>query len=121
MNRYEKPYQKIIDDMNRQLLEQQVQDIDRKLRKQIGELEKLKQAKMAIQFTNLEKILLQSVHTKFKYIVRDASGQLFIYENEPHKVEEYWYATGDGGRNTFPYNHLFGEVQWTNQKPIAFR
>ena len=47
MNGYEKPYQKIIDDMNRQLLEQQVQDIDRKLRKQIGELEKLKQAKKA--------------------------------------------------------------------------
>lgn len=121
MNRYEKPYQKIIDDMDRKLPEQQVRDINRKLRKQIDELEKLKQAKMVIQFTDLEKILLQSVHTKFKYIVRDASGQLFIYENEPHKVEEYWYAKGTGRCNTLPYNHLFGEIQWTNHKPVTFR
>lgn len=46
-----------------------------------------------IFITYFEKILINTLPEKWKYIARDKNGKLYVYSEEPKKSEDgYWYV-----------------------------
>lgn len=68
------------------------------------------------KLTEAEKVILENLTKEYKYIARDNSGTLYIYDNKPKK---------DGGNVWFSYNynyfdlfqHLFQFIKWEDEEP----
>ena len=42
-------------------------------------------------FTDIEKRILEETGKSYKWIARDESGRLYIYDTKPYKDKEYGY------------------------------
>lgn len=63
-----------------------------------------------------EKIILQNIDSKYKYIARDYSGKLYIYIEEPKKHDNFWIAP-ETSKTFHLFNHLFKMVKWEDEEP----
>lgn len=80
--------------------------------------------KEIFRVTEDEKVILRSLSNAFRFIVRNMSGKLFLFELEPHKnyVYNIWTRSksgfGVGETVDFEiYNHLFDYIKWEDEKP----
>jgi hypothetical protein len=71
--------------------------------------------------TEQEKVILQSIDPKFKYIARDKDGTLCAYTVEPERSGGIWFSwTNDyGGLGAF--DHLFENVKWEDEEPTLIQ
>lgn len=73
-------------------------------------------------FSEREKRILKYIDNKYNYIVRDESGDLYLFEDKPFKHEIIWLSKSDYGRKMDDsYNDLFESIKWTNKEPFNFR
>ena len=63
-----------------------------------------------------EKIILQNIDSKYKYIARDYSEKLYIYIEEPKKHDHFWIAP-ETSKTFHLFNHLFKMVKWEDEEP----
>lgn len=71
------------------------------------------------EFTDDELCVLRNIDKKYKWIARDKSGNLCIFDEKPNKNEEIW---DNVIRSDFIelncYNSLFNSIQWEDNEPV---
>ena len=72
------------------------------------------------ELSDAERVILENVDKKYKYIARDEGGNLFIYSSsEIEKFMNEWYYGNDKGVHfSFAvFNNLFKMVKWKDEEP----
>ena len=67
------------------------------------------------ELSEAERVILENVDKKFKYIARDKNGELFIFEGKPSKCPNEWaqrYAI-----DFEAFRHMFKMVKWEDEEP----
>lgn len=71
------------------------------------------------EFTDDELCVLKNIDKKYRWIARDKSGNLCIFDDKPNKNEEIW---DNVIRSDFIelncYNSLFNSIQWEDNEPV---
>lgn len=68
--------------------------------------------------TSIERVLLENVEKKYKYIARDHDLALFIFGESPTKENMMWLRKPDSYVASFTvYGHLFPMVKWEDEEP----
>ena len=71
------------------------------------------------QFTDDELCILRNIDKKYKWIARDKSGSLCIFDEKPKKSEEMWdNVTHSDFIELNCYNNLFNSINWEDEEPI---
>ena len=71
------------------------------------------------QFTDDELCILRNIDKKYKWIARDESGSLCIFDEKPKKSEEMWdNVTHSDFIELNCYNSLFNSIHWEDEEPI---
>ena len=71
------------------------------------------------QFTDDELCILRNIDKKYKWIARDESGSLCIFDEKPKKSEEMWdNVTHSDFIELNCYNNLFNSIHWEDEEPI---
>ena len=71
------------------------------------------------EFTNDELCILRNIDKKYKWIARDESGSLCIFEKKKKKSEEMWdNVTYSDFIELNCYNSLFNSIQWEDEEPV---
>ena len=80
-----------------------------------------------MKLTKTEKIILKNTDEKYKYIARDESGDLYVYEFRPYKAydfrkgKKYWCYFDGIMCGLRAFNHLFQDIKWEDEEPYKFR
>lgn len=75
--------------------------------------------KKLIEISEPERIILENIDDKYRWIARDKDGDVCVYANKPTKKDDIWGGSSLVDLNAF--NHLFQFVRWTDEKPVNFR
>lgn len=72
------------------------------------------------QFTDDELCILRNINKKYKWITRDKSDNLCIFEEKPYKEneDEIWDNKHNDYIEFHCYNHLFNSIKWEDNEPI---
>ena len=71
------------------------------------------------QFSQDELCILRNIDKKYKWIARDESGSLCIFDEKPKKSEEMWdNVICSDFIELNCYNHLFNSIKWEDEEPI---
>ena len=71
------------------------------------------------QFSQDELCILRNIDKKYKWIARDKSGSLCIFDEKPKKSEEMWdNVICSDFIELNCYNHLFNSIKWEDEEPI---
>ena len=71
------------------------------------------------EFTDDELCILRNIDKKYKWIARDESGSLCIFDEKPKKSEEMWdNVTYSDFIELNCYNNLFNSIHWEDEEPI---
>lgn len=72
-----------------------------------------------IHLTDDEIVILKVINKKYKWIVKDKCGSLYIYEEKPWKGSSIW----DNGYGNYVechiFDHLFQFIKWEDEKPYS--
>ena len=72
------------------------------------------------EFSQDELCVLRNIDKKYKWIARDESGSLCIFDEKPKKSEEMWdNVTHSDFIELNCYNHLFNSIHWEDEEPIC--
>ena len=71
------------------------------------------------KLTEDEKAILRNIPKQYKYIARDNSGALYVYENKPRKDDKNWWMYGLNNLSLF--HHLFQFIKWENSEPYNIK
>lgn len=69
--------------------------------------------------TSREKNFLYALLSNFKYIARDNSNELYIYNEKPTRTDCYWYLN-DGIHcliSTRVFGNIFDFIKWEDEEP----
>lgn len=67
-----------------------------------------------IKLTLAEKIILENLDSKFKWIARDKSDGLHCYALKPRKISDMWFGEY---YCICPFNQLFSFIKWEDDEP----
>ena len=71
------------------------------------------------EFTDDELCILRNIDKKYKWIARDESGSLCIFDEKPKKSEEMWdNVTHSDFIELGCFNNLFNSIHWEDEEPI---
>ena len=71
------------------------------------------------EFSQDELCVLRNIDKKHKWIARDKSGSLYIFDEKPNKSGEMWNNVIHSDFIELNcYNHLFNSIQWEDEEPI---
>lgn len=71
-----------------------------------------------LTITSAEKVLLENVEKKYRYIARDYNSELFLFGEKPTKENEMWPRNMNNFIASFTvYSHLFPMVKWEDEEP----
>ena len=71
------------------------------------------------ELSEAEKTLLKCLPKEINYITRDSHGDLWVFEKEPKKIENYYWDVNDCTSATFElilFNHLFESIKWEDHQ-----
>ncbi|MBQ8043091.1 MAG: hypothetical protein IJ272_02940 [Clostridia bacterium] len=70
--------------------------------------------KEPIKLSDAERIILENISEHYKYITRDANGNLFIYQVPPVKIDKRWFCnlTSVHISSFVMFNDLFQFIKW---------
>ena len=72
------------------------------------------------ELSDAERVILENVDKKYKYIARDEGGNLFIYSSSEIEkfMNEWCYWNDKGVHFSFAFfNNLFTMVKWEDEEP----
>lgn len=71
-----------------------------------------------LTITSAEKVLLENVEKKYRYIARNHDSTLFLFGDKPTKEKWMWVRALDSYASSFAiYSHLFPMVKWEDEEP----
>lgn len=67
-----------------------------------------------------EAIILTELPTKYKWIARNANGDLMIYTHKPVKKKYDWVIANNKAFSAmfFPYRNKFNSIKWSDNEPV---
>lgn len=71
--------------------------------------------------TEDEKTMLRILDIKYRYIVRDENGKLYLYGEKPikHEKSRVWYLSNDDFTvSKFPFSEYFKSITWEDEEPM---
>lgn len=71
--------------------------------------------------TEDEKTMLRIINRKYKYIVRDENGKLYLYGEKPIRHEKcpVWILSNDDFTvSKFPFSEYFKSITWEDEEPM---
>ena len=68
------------------------------------------------KISDVERVILSSIDSCFKYLARDESGCLYVHEQTPFKIEEEWVSHHKVG-NLNVFMDLFDYIRQEDEKP----
>jgi hypothetical protein len=71
------------------------------------------------KLTEDEKVILRNLPKEYRWIARDNSRELYIYENKPKKDGKIWWIYGL--KNQPPFQHLFQFIKWEDKEPYKIK
>ena len=72
------------------------------------------------KFSDDELCILRNIDKKYKWIARDESGSLCIFDEKPKKSEEMWdNVTYSDFIELNCYDHLFNYIKWEDEEPVC--
>ena len=78
--------------------------------------------KPKIVLTKNEKKILKLIPKKYKYIVRDKTGELFCYECEPKRHDTVWMPTnGSNCGDLCVFRDYFQFIKWSDEEPYSIK
>ena len=85
----------------------------------VNEIIKITKLPKKKQFTNDELCILRNIDKKYKWIARDESGSLCIFDEKPKKSEEMWdNVIHSSFIELGCFNNLFNAINWEDEEPI---
>ena len=71
------------------------------------------------KFTDDELCVLKNIDKKYKWIARDKSGSLCIFDEKPNKSGEMWNNVIHSSFIELGcFNNLFNSINWEDEEPI---
>ena len=72
------------------------------------------------EFTDDELAIMRGLPKSFKWIARDDSGEVFIYQDKPIKQNKsgVWSDNGAFYNSLHMFTHLFNSIQWEDEEPV---
>ena len=71
------------------------------------------------EFTDDELCVLRNIDKKYKWIARDKSGSLCIFDEKPNKSGEMWNNVIHSSFIELGcFNNLFNSINWEDEEPI---
>lgn len=70
------------------------------------------------QFTDDELAIMRSLPKGYKWIARDESGRMFMYNVKPKKSDSYWKAQNTLWNSLVMFEHIFQSIQWEDEEPV---
>lgn len=71
------------------------------------------------KLTEAERTILKNIDKDYKWIARDESGKLFVYEDKPERTSSFrsndWW--GGNYESVAMFNHLFQFITWNDSEP----
>lgn len=68
--------------------------------------------------TSIERVLLENVEKKYKYITRDHDSKLYLFGEKPTKENVMWLCKPDSYIASLTiYSRLFPMVKWEDEEP----
>lgn len=73
-------------------------------------------------FTKDEQFILKNTSSEYKWIARDENGELWVFEKEPEREDDYWTVDSPdiACAQLNPFEHMFKEITWLIE-PVQFR
>jgi hypothetical protein len=73
----------------------------------------------SVKVSRGERIVLQMLEKKYRWIARDKIGNLYVYEKKPTKEREIecWFGVVCGPLNLIAFNHHFQFIKWSDEEP----
>lgn len=71
------------------------------------------------QLTKAERVILENLPKKYKWIARDRDNELSVYDRAPrkHGLDQYWKNVGDHAAEMNMFQHLFQFIKWEDKEP----
>ena len=70
------------------------------------------------ELSEAERVILENVDKRYKYIVRDEDRILHLYASKPEKLLGKWSNHGcDYSMGFYAFEHLFKMVKWEDDEP----
>ena len=66
--------------------------------------------------TENEKVILQNIDEKYKYVARDYDRRLFVFLEKPEKKEFVW-GNNNKAVSISAFDHLFQMIHWEDDEP----
>ena len=73
--------------------------------------------KEVIKLSDVERVILENILQKYKWIVRDKIGNLKVFEDKPKKDSYIWWGANAIFDNLSVLNHLFQFIKWSDTEP----
>ena len=72
------------------------------------------------EFTDDELAIMRSLPKGYKWIARDESGRVFMYNVKPKKSDSdsYWKSQNTLWNSLMMFNHLFNSITWKDEEPV---
>ena len=71
------------------------------------------------EFNDDELCILRNIDKEYKWIARDKSGSLCIFDEKPNKSEEMWNNVIHSSFIELGcFNNLFNSINWEDEEPI---
>ncbi|WP_300628158.1 hypothetical protein [uncultured Thomasclavelia sp.] len=71
-------------------------------------------------FTDDEKVILKNLPSRYKWIARDANGELYVYECAPIELNKHYSNLKGSALDFNYYTHLFKNITFESG-PVKFR
>lgn len=70
-----------------------------------------------MNISEIEKIILENINSKYKWIARDKNGDLNLYETKPQKSVRTGYWASDNYKPIDIFPKLFLNIIWEDKEP----
>lgn len=70
-----------------------------------------------MNISEVEKNILESLDSKYKWIARDKNGDLNLYETKPTKSVRTGYWASDNYKSVDIFPGLFLDITWEDKEP----
>ena len=74
---------------------------------------------LKLTITENEKVILQSIDLKYKYIARDKNGSLWLYDKKPSRERTGWGNRGLVCTSFKGFSDIFSFITWEDDEPYV--
>jgi hypothetical protein len=73
--------------------------------------------KEPIKLSDAERVILENIDKKYKWIARQYTGSIIVWECKPLKSDKAWLFSGGEGNTLLSFSHLFQFITWNDSEP----